>query len=256
MQNIATHEKIAGETLCLDFPFVVKQCAEVRDWSKLAKVQVALGNVGANYKKTSSYASDGKVQMLLYSREGKEETHEMLQTLVGAMPASHVVDTKGTCLEAPCANIWLYGYDPKLQCTGQTPNGLPLLKCLANGEVKWFFFQTSTLLSALRVSTKKDVLTLADLSTQISGLTMDKIRQLQADGCVIRVHVQKAWETLYVPAGWYTAEESIKGVLVYGVCRSLCIQSPKSCEQYASLTGVYRASEKHKTWRLRTWRRP
>ena len=55
--------------------------------------------------------------------------------------------------------------------------------------------------------------------------------------------VQKPWEIIYVPAGWYTVEECVKGVLVYGCRLTLVVKTSSNHEQYEALTGVYWASE-------------
>ena len=159
------------------------------------------------------------------------------------MPAGKVVDAKSTPASSTCENIWLYGYDPKLKTVGPTPNGLPFLEVLACGEVRWMFFQLTSLIAALRISCQTEQVTLASLKGQVMNLTEDKLNKLKSDGCVMHTVVQCAWQTVYVPAGWYTAEECIKGILVYGCRRTMVIKTPESHDQYEALTGVYRASD-------------
>ena len=72
------------------------------------------------------------------------------------MPPDKFIQTKGTLLEAPCANCWLYGYSPQMKSTGPAPNGLPFLKCLANGEVKWIVFELTGLIVGLRTIANRD----------------------------------------------------------------------------------------------------
>lgn len=241
--EVKTHNKLEGETLNVDKPFIVKEISIVTEWGKHAKVQVALGNFGAKYKKKSSYQSDGKVQMALYTREGKEESQELFNSLIGHMPRDHVVDSKDTPAASTCDNVWLYGYDPKLRSAGPAPNGLPMVKLLVAGEVKWVLFHLTSLLAALRIMYKKDMFTLSELKESIQGMTDEKIRKFKSDGCEMQTIVQHPWETLYVPSGWYTAEESVKGVLVYGCRRTLIVRSAANYDQYEALTGVYAASE-------------
>ena len=159
-----------------------------------------------------------------------------------AFPNGAVVDAKATPAASTCENIWLYGYDPKLKTCSATPNGLPLMKVLASGEVRWLFFELTSLLAALRLEGKAESLTLEDLKEAVSSLTEDKVRSLKKSGTTIKYAEQRPWETAYVPAGWYVAEESLRGVLVYGVRRTLVVKTPASHEQYEALTGVYSAS--------------
>lgn len=88
--EVKTHNKLEGETLNVDKPFIVKEISIVTEWGKHAKVQVALGNFGGKYKKKSSYRSEGKVQMALYTREGKEESQVLFNSLIGHMPRDDV----------------------------------------------------------------------------------------------------------------------------------------------------------------------
>ena len=105
------------------------------------------------------------------------------------------------------------------------------------------FFQLTSLIAALRISFKTEQVTLASLKEQVMNLTEDKLNKLKSDGCVMHTVVQCAWQTVYVPAGWYTAEECIKGILVYGCRRTMVIKMPESHDQYEALTGVYRESD-------------
>ena len=108
-KKVVIHEQIEGAAINLAEPFVLAECSAVTDWSQQAKIQVALGNFGGKYKKKSSYQSEGKVQMVLYSREGKEESHNFFNLFIEAVPAGKVADAKGTAAASTCENIWLYG---------------------------------------------------------------------------------------------------------------------------------------------------
>lgn len=243
IEAVTIHNNLDGAQLNIDMPFIIKECAAITTWKDQAKMQVALSSFGGKYKKRGNFEADKKTQMPLYAREGKEESHTMFSAIVEAMPPNSTVDAKDTPAAATCDNIWLYGYHDKMQIASQSPNGLPLMKVLASGKVKWAMFQLTSLISALRQMLKKDSLNLDEIKDAILALNVDKMKKLKELGCIMKYATQNEWELIYQPVGWFAAEEVISGVLICGCRRTLILKSTAAYEQYEALTGVYHASK-------------
>ena len=158
----------------IEAPVLFKDNTKVSDWCNTSKMQVALGSFGGRYKKTESFTSVGKAQMVLFTKEGKEESVELLQNFTGTIP--EVSKVKGdNDFTRITDTLWLYGYDPNSYSIAPTPNGMAMLKVLAYGEVKWLVMECSSLLAALRTELKLETIGVDDLERLVGGLTHEQL---------------------------------------------------------------------------------
>ena len=74
-------------------------------------------------------------------------------------------------------------------------------------------------------------------------LTEEKLRALAATEKVYTC-VQKTKEMLFVPMGFICVELAQRGLLIYGLRRSLIYKSEKTSERYSSLVGLHGAANK------------
>ena len=141
-QDIVVYDKATplNNLVTASEPCILRKSNLAEEWNVDAKIQVAMGSFGSKYKKKSQYATDGKVQMMLYPREGKEEIDNFLKEIEPIFPENIFLDSTGTAAAAACAHTWAYGYDPTKYHIGPTPNSLAMSKVLVQGEVKLMLF--------------------------------------------------------------------------------------------------------------------
>ena len=69
---------------------------------------MALGTFGGRYKKSGNYEAEGRAQLPLYSREGREESARFVQTCVEQFP-DDAMAKPGDELAKVLTTHWLYG---------------------------------------------------------------------------------------------------------------------------------------------------
>lgn len=235
--------ELPADALKLQVPLLMKAVPAVEVWQKSPQIQVALGRFGGKYKKQTGYAEEGRSQMIVKSDEGKVETAAMFASIKSTMPKASQVGVDGLMGRISDA-MWLFGYDPKMKTIACTPNGLPMLKVLANGEVKMVLFEIESLLSGLRTMWATDKIPYQRLVDDLPKLTLQDLGELKMAGVVMQSCVQNQWDVIYVPAGWIVAEESCKGVLLYGARCTFIARHPLLHSGYECLIGAFAASEK------------
>jgi len=241
---VATHKgEVVEDSLDIEFPMVFAEAPASEVWQKSPQIQVALGGFGGKYKKQPGFAEESRSQMHLKGHEGGAETITMFNSLKGSIPKTAVVTLEGLMARV-ADSMWLYGYSPKMRTISCTPNGLPMFKMLASGEVKWLLLEVGSLLAGLRSLWSTDTIGYQQMVDDLPALTLEDLRALKESGVVMRSCIQKQWEAIYVPAGWLLVEESCKGVLLYGARCSFCARHAKLYASYESLIGAYNTSGK------------
>ena len=184
---------------------------------------------------------DGRTQKAMVPKEGKEEMDSMWTDIMSIIPSVARIDMAGLVgsLSAVCKNTWLYGYDSALQNTQVVPNGLAMLKLLSEGQVRWFFINTSTLIAAMRKIMSKEEVT-PELCINFIESIGDEgmVQQLSDAGCSLFTALQHKDEVLFVPAGWHVCERVIEvesASLVYGVRKTFLVKG--DCTAYEELIG-------------------
>lgn len=238
MENVAENNKVDP-----DKPFILRGADPIATWTSDAKIQVALSSFGGKYKKKAGYQSEGKVQMNLYAREGKEETDALFETLAAKhMPANTIVDPTGTNAAGACQQCWLFGNDPHVKHASFAPNCLSMCKILVQGEIQWLAAPISDLLTGLRTLSGLDKIDLDKLKELALDLDMEKLKRLKEAGCWWHSAKQLTNDMLYIPPGWYCLEAPSKGVLVYGVRKTFITKSSTSHANFEAAAGVFSAS--------------
>ena len=139
----------------------VENCpALIEGWDKIDeflaqdKVQIALGNFGGQYKKFGADAlkTDGRTQHPVYDGEGLAECGNLFEKLRELLPKDTVVSEAD--LPNAFANVlrhyWFYGFSSQMASIVSCPTGVPMIKLLAAGEVRWVVFEPVTTATALQ----------------------------------------------------------------------------------------------------------
>eukprot|EP00913_Durusdinium_trenchii_P025515 g23949.t1 len=196
------------------------------------------------YKKTESFTSTGRAQMVLFQKEGKEESQDLLNSFLAKMPDKFKVKAENSFARI-LETLWLYGYDPNMACISPSPNGMAMIKFLAYGEVKWLAMEASSLAAALRAELSVETVGVDDLEKLVGNLTYDNLLACsQKHGLKAFCCKQSANEGVFVPAGWIIAEQCVKGVLVYGLRATLLLKSEAAHRNYETVLGFHAASKK------------
>ena len=184
---------------------------------------------------------DGRSQHPLYTREGKEETADLIQAFMKKFPTDSLVENAAG-LEKLCNTFWLYGYQPSLTIVAPTPNCMGMMKLLVQGEVKWVLFEVDTLLQALQAVDDKPghVYTMSTLKSTIADFTVEKLTGLVTVGARVVCGLQQPLQTLYVPPGWICAEAVLRRGLGGTPPQSVdhSVQSREASPESTSLTGL------------------
>lgn len=235
--------KKAPQEIDVDSPALFEDMECIDIWNKEAKVQLALGNWGGRYKRSDIFKEEGRAQLPLYAREGKEESAKCFSAICDvAMKQGSFKPKDGSKLEGVASNVWLYGCKPGLKGVVQTPNGLGVCRILSHGEVLWLLFPAKKLVEALRALRKEDKISWETIVQSLEGYSIDKLKELKSHGCPIKYVMQKPSQCLYMPPGYIAVEHCIKGVLVYGARQTVLIRSSLSFDNYEALISVLAAS--------------
>ena len=217
-------------------PFMLKDSAAVTEWMNTPVVTVAMGNWGGQYSKQKRFKETKRAQVPMYAKEGQEETLAMFKSLFSLIPARHHV-VRDTPFTSILNAVWTYGYDPKMQQVGITPNGLPMFKVLCAGTIRWLLFSMASLAPAMRTMMAKDKLTIEEITQKLANCSAQDLRTLSLSRVVPYTALQQPLQSIFVPAGWVVAEEVTRGVLVYGARKSFVLACDTNAAAYEELTG-------------------
>ena len=240
-------QEVAGsewsEFPTVDEPILFKDNRKISEWANEPKMQLALGSFGGRYKKTDMFSRSGKAQMVLFAKEGKEESNALISNFTAPIPDDNKVKGENDFSKIT-DTLWLFGYDPALTSISATPNGMAMMKVLAFGEVKWLVMEISSTVAALRAELGVDVIKADDLEALIGSLTYGNLENCKKHGMKAKSCLQRPNEAVFVAAGWIAAEQSVKGMLIYGLRASLLLKSEASCHSYEAYIGLNSASGK------------
>ena len=143
----------------------------------------------------------------MYARDRKEESTELLQSLLKKLPAENRVEDTGDLAKLR-RTLWLYGYRPDLQFIAPTPNCMAMMKVLMTGEIKWILFEMHSLMKAVQAIEGKYLseYNMQSVKAYVEALNAEKLGDLKKLGTMVVAVLQKPQETLYVP-GWLCEEE-------------------------------------------------
>ena len=97
-----------------------------------------------------------------------------------------------------------------------------------------------SLLTALRQVERKDAFTMTECIKEVENLTVDRLTELTGAGLKVFTAHQLTNQIVYVPPGWIVCEAVVKGMLVYGVRRTVAVSNLTCCLSYEALLGCMR----------------
>ena len=97
---------------------------------------------------------------------------------------------------------------------------------------------------ALKIVWKKDDFGMEELTKAMQKLKPEDTVELHAAGCDVTWCVQSSGLCLYTPAGWLAAEYASKGVLIYGLCKTILPKCGVAVENYGLLMGLLQWDKK------------
>lgn len=257
-----------------EMPFFVPagSCEQIALWLGDATVQKGLTSYAVSYKKSKDLATTGRAQQPLDLKHGKPAADALMEAWKprSALDIS-AIDGGASFM----SGIWMFGYLPEMKFVGFTPNNCAQAKLMALGEVKTLLLETSSLLQALN-DLRGVALAPADDKGEDSGKDKDKdddtpqpppppdqfsdlgffassmqhwddkrLRALVSKGLVMRKHIHKKGELLYVPQGWIAVESSSPGQsLLYGIRKSWMLGGSPHVDRYNKVLGIFRQSQK------------
>ena len=197
---------------------------------------LTLGNFGSQYKKSSSFKTEQHTQCLMYGGEGKEETDALFKELQKQITA--VSPNSPECLQTVLQSHWLYGVSNDYCATSSTPNGMAMFKLLAQGQMKWLFFEIESLVAQLKIEKQADTFAKDEVMTEVEKADTARVKTWLEAGVKIKAAVQEQSELIYCPAGWLTSQKVVSGVLVYGVRHSILLKSESHAKNFEAWMGL------------------
>ena len=147
---------------CVDEPLLLPNHPAVEKWQTNPQAQFALCNFAGSFAKEAEKVADRRAQKPLFAKLGLEEYEEMWAAVLRMVaPECRVVaSTLKPPLDSITSRPWNYGYLANFMLVSQTPNGLPMLKLLADGAARWFLLDLAEVAAHLRSSAKVEKLSL------------------------------------------------------------------------------------------------
>eukprot|EP00971_Amphidinium_carterae_P207363 4113991-Amphidinium_carterae.2 len=79
----------------------------------------------------------------------------------------------------------------------------------------------------------------------MKGMSFDALQELQQSGCKMYTVHQKALDAVIIPTGFLCVEQSLAGVLVYGMRSSTLVMSEDAVNNYETFIGLQAKSGKN-----------
>ena len=181
----------------------------------------------------------------VYDGEGLAECGNLFEKLRELLPKDTVVSEAD--LPDAFANVlrhyWFYGYSSQMVSFASCPTGLPMIKLLVAGEVRWVVFEPVTTVTALQEidTTLKSI---TDITEALEQLTFESLAGLKEKGAQMFVGTQHAKQIMYIPTGFICAEQCMNGMLVYGIRRTFAMSSQTVVPAYTALAGLHDKTNK------------
>ena len=212
------NESEAGGACNTSIPFIVRGLA--KDWTGLKNIAYAMTSFGGQDLNDETAKKEGKGQLPLLTREGKEETINML----AAACASHVIPAvelpaMDQTLVSSTSTVLLWGYKENHTCAALPRLGLAQLRTINVGKVVHIFFEIASVLQAFPKLTIESVNDLLALDARSLKEAIDrglKCWQVEANGNSM----------LYTPVGYLVAEVALEQVN-YGIRKGIFMKSAK-----------------------------
>ena len=203
-------------------PALIRTALVEKEWLASSKVQMAMSAYGGQYKSQTTVKDQGKGQIPMRPKNGKEETDTLVSKLLSKLKLEGNIASLPGQDEALLKETWLYGYAPSRSFVSPTPQGLPMIKILAMGETSTFLFKLADLAKAFKDKGK----TLTHDTAE--SILNQKAADMQEGLCNVHFCKQQKHDILYVPGGYLAVERSGAAVLIYGMRKSFCLKGEAS----------------------------
>ncbi|CAE7249881.1 unnamed protein product [Symbiodinium sp. CCMP2592] len=238
-----------GSINSVDTPCCITSFTALTNFLKNPKVQVMLGGFGGSYKKAAALKASGKCQELIQKGNGMEECETLFKEVGELFKEASFTSPGAGDMERYLTNIlqasWLFGYEAQSAHLNQLPNGLGCFRLLCSGEIAWTLYDLKKLVPAMRVMLNKDDIGgLEGVSVFLKGLNDRDMITLASHGCAPQWILQKEGQILFIPAGFVATEHCKRGVLVYGIRKTLLYVSQEAADSYNVLISLHEASKK------------
>ncbi|CAE7366353.1 unnamed protein product [Symbiodinium sp. KB8] len=224
MTELSSLESIGNH---IDEPWVLRSSSAVATWKNLDVVAVRLSEFASLYKKGAGFKAEQRAQAIIAAKQGKEETSSMFAKFI---PSDKMLDIEavpgGTDF---MANVWHFGYAPKLAGCWLAPNAAAMCRVLVMGQVSIIAFELSNVVDVLG-EVSCDSMSEALLSLDQSSPNWSRLKG--------RMIEMRAGDVLWVPQGWVICEEVAQSLLCYGVRKSVLINTDAAKSNYAAAAGL------------------
>lgn len=225
-------------------PWLISSANFHKEWRESNVIQVTLGNFGGQYKKQKSAKSEGRGQVPMNSKEGKLETDTFMARL-----EAHMTGRRADLGEAGnvLSHTWIFGYEPRNTQASMTPYGLGLFRALAEGEVHTLLVGSASCMTAwgaLRGADRSAKVTYEELMKELLLFDEAALQQFVSKGAVVMYVYLAAWQTLYIPSGWFVMDRASDSALIYGCRKSTAFAHADSHKSYQALIKLYKQSGK------------
>ena len=210
--------------------------------SAILQVQFMLGAFGGAYKRNPAIKANGRCQDLIQGGHGLQECNELLEEIQKVFNPgfSPVAETMEKYLQNVLQASCLFGLESFNYAISCMPNGLASLRLLCSGEILWVRAETRQLHAAMKmILAKDDVGGIDGVAAYMKGLEAAGVEKLMDHGCKIMCCKQTPGQVLYIPVGWMCGEFCTKGVLIYGLRKTLIYASNHAQANYEALTSLY-----------------
>ncbi|CAE7249381.1 unnamed protein product [Symbiodinium sp. CCMP2456] len=232
-------KKELGNSVDFDIPFIVADSDIVQAWMAEKLMTVVTTSYGIRYSKQDAVKSDGKHTQPLMPTQGKEVTEAMFAQLLCNFKGK-IVDMSEVSASWGSTS-WLFGYSNDFEQCNFTPNSAGALKILVFGSLSVYMVRASSLLQQLPGVGLKATST-KQLIEIMEALSPDTLKKMTDAGLKFyRCQLEKS-EVMWVPTGWLLFEKVTKSALLYGVRKSVFMQTPSLKADYQAVRDLYQAS--------------
>ena len=185
---------------------------------------------GANYKKKKILLDTGVVNEGLGLKGGREEFEELVASF-----QPQVMDISKI---APSfkSSSWLWGCSPTFSKTDALPSGAGQLRVCCLGEMQVYMVRASVWKALMPEGTSLQV-----ACDAFYNLTSETALDMSMEARTVIKVILKQNEILWIPCGMLVAERSVKGPLLYGMRKSIFIESPEAKQDLEALVAMMSA---------------
>ncbi len=207
-------------------PFFIKESHYIRSYLAQKEVTKMLTLLGSRYKKGPTFTTENKYTAPVGSKQGGEETEALFRNLT----ERHASKVLNLSKYHPTWNntSWMYGY----ACT---PNSATMFRLLCFGKIQLRAVQVDSFVQGLnKCGRPHDCADMKAVLAAFDNLDAQTLGHLDAVGVKVYSHVHDQDQMVVIPAGFVVAEAALEGPLLYGVRKSMFLQTPNFARAYTA----------------------